>query len=178
CAGRFCLQAEDGIRDRNVTGVQSCALPISNPDSIVQDGSLTFGLSTEPVNLFVGQDAGVVGYTMFTLLHRGLMAFNEEGEVVEALAESYEQPEATQSIFHLRDGLEFSDGTPLTSEVVQENLEYQMDPNNSAFVYPGLQYIESIETPDDQTVEITLNAPNSAFLQYLAVPTASIVPVD
>src|SRR5699024_11351803 len=24
----FCLQAEDGIRDRNVTGVQTCALPI------------------------------------------------------------------------------------------------------------------------------------------------------
>src|SRR6266513_4913081 len=27
----FCFQAEDGIRDRNVTGVQTCALPISNP---------------------------------------------------------------------------------------------------------------------------------------------------
>src|SRR5699024_11637983 len=27
---RFFCQAEDGIRDRNVTGVQTCALPISN----------------------------------------------------------------------------------------------------------------------------------------------------
>src|SRR5699024_11739681 len=26
--GRFFFQAEDGIRDRNVTGVQTCALPI------------------------------------------------------------------------------------------------------------------------------------------------------
>src|SRR5699024_11355761 len=26
----FLFQAEDGIRDRNVTGVQTCALPISN----------------------------------------------------------------------------------------------------------------------------------------------------
>src|SRR5699024_11324188 len=26
----FFLQAEDGIRDRNVTGVQTCALPISS----------------------------------------------------------------------------------------------------------------------------------------------------
>src|SRR5699024_11381938 len=25
------LQADDGIRDRNVTGVQTCALPISDP---------------------------------------------------------------------------------------------------------------------------------------------------
>src|SRR5699024_11994583 len=29
CAGVFFFQAEDGIRDRNVTGVQTCALPIS-----------------------------------------------------------------------------------------------------------------------------------------------------
>src|SRR5207249_6419060 len=31
---RYCsvfFQAEDGIRDRNVTGVQTCALPISRP---------------------------------------------------------------------------------------------------------------------------------------------------
>src|SRR5699024_11499554 len=27
----FFFQAEDGIRDRNVTGVQTCALPISYP---------------------------------------------------------------------------------------------------------------------------------------------------
>src|SRR5699024_11718310 len=27
--GLFLFQAEDGIRDRNVTGVQTCALPIS-----------------------------------------------------------------------------------------------------------------------------------------------------
>src|SRR5207249_8795200 len=27
----FFFQAEDGIRDRNVTGVQTCALPISEP---------------------------------------------------------------------------------------------------------------------------------------------------
>src|SRR6266540_5460864 len=28
----FFFQAEDGIRDRDVTGVQTCALPISMPD--------------------------------------------------------------------------------------------------------------------------------------------------
>src|SRR5699024_11523443 len=31
---RIFFQAEDGIRDRNVTGVQTCALPISRPDAI------------------------------------------------------------------------------------------------------------------------------------------------
>src|SRR5699024_11940925 len=32
CVYLFFFQAEDGIRDRNVTGVQTCALPIFDPD--------------------------------------------------------------------------------------------------------------------------------------------------
>jgi len=31
----FFFQAEDGIRDRDVTGVQTCALPISNFITII-----------------------------------------------------------------------------------------------------------------------------------------------
>src|SRR5699024_11529935 len=42
----FFFQAEDGIRDRNVTGVQTCALPIlQGTDQLIQDlippGALT-----------------------------------------------------------------------------------------------------------------------------------------
>src|SRR5699024_11387506 len=33
CCLCFFFQAEDGIRDRNVTGVQTCALPILNGDA-------------------------------------------------------------------------------------------------------------------------------------------------
>src|SRR5699024_11541341 len=39
------FQAEDGIRDRNVTGVQTCALPISAEDRT----SLLSGLAHDPV---------------------------------------------------------------------------------------------------------------------------------
>src|SRR5699024_11313485 len=31
------FQAEDGIRDRNVTGVQTCALPILHVNSIIEE---------------------------------------------------------------------------------------------------------------------------------------------
>src|SRR5437764_1909605 len=40
----FFFQAEDGIRDTSVTGVQTCALPISRQllpeDGVVRDGSI------------------------------------------------------------------------------------------------------------------------------------------
>src|SRR5437868_693685 len=38
----FFFQAEDGIRDRNVTGVQTCALPISRPAQVIIVGSVMF----------------------------------------------------------------------------------------------------------------------------------------
>src|SRR5699024_12164479 len=40
----FFFQAEDGIRDRNVTGVQTCALPIST----AQPGNFSNAFSNEP----------------------------------------------------------------------------------------------------------------------------------
>src|SRR2546422_3240610 len=39
----FFFQAEDGIRDVAVTGVQTCALPILNLDDFDQDGILNDG---------------------------------------------------------------------------------------------------------------------------------------
>ena len=38
--GFFFFQAEDGIRDTSVTGVQTCALPISCPNSGANAGAL------------------------------------------------------------------------------------------------------------------------------------------
>src|SRR5437868_13899853 len=56
CFFFFFFQAEDGIRDRNVTGVQTCALPISSPpiavehtmvDGVVQLQSELYGRRAE-----------------------------------------------------------------------------------------------------------------------------------
>src|SRR3989475_4691796 len=52
---RFFFQAEDGIRDLTVTGVQTCALPIclnygdySYIENFIQDGGSTFPLTNIP----------------------------------------------------------------------------------------------------------------------------------
>src|SRR5699024_11516964 len=46
----FFIQAEDGIRDRNVTGVQTCALPISCSETLnaLLISKLIFPISTYP----------------------------------------------------------------------------------------------------------------------------------
>src|SRR6266513_3810280 len=48
----FFFQAEDGIRDRNVTGVQTCALPISHEHEIAHiDGAVLMPLGELPDRL-------------------------------------------------------------------------------------------------------------------------------
>src|SRR5699024_12091373 len=52
----FFVQAEDGIRDRNVTGVQTCALPISGGTSSGTGCRVREGLaprSLKPLNIAV-----------------------------------------------------------------------------------------------------------------------------
>src|SRR5699024_12559274 len=63
----FVFQAEDGIRDRNVTGVQTCALPISVVSLVVLIGAIVFGfikkvnvgLLSVGLALIVGKAAGM-----------------------------------------------------------------------------------------------------------------------
>ena len=48
----FFFQAEDGIRDRSVTGVQTCALPISmcQGETLAVDGKAIAGTIKDPQN--------------------------------------------------------------------------------------------------------------------------------
>jgi peptide/nickel transport system substrate-binding protein len=101
------------------------------------------------------------------------------GDAVPGLAESWEISEdALTYTFQLREGVTFQDGSELTSEDVKFSLERSLNinhPDGAAFLISG---IESIETPDDLTVEITTSAPNVTFLSRLAYTVATIVPSD
>lgn len=91
--------------------------------------------------------------------------------------------------FTLRDGVTFHDGSELTSEDVKYSLERAInvnDPDGASFLLQTRnedtneieQGIQSIETPDPMTVEITLVEPNSTFLSRLNYTVASVVPSD
>ncbi|MDP0929676.1 ABC transporter substrate-binding protein [Paracoccus onubensis] len=90
------------------------------------------------------------------------------------LAESWDvsEDEKTYS-FHLRPGLTFHNGDPVTSADVAWNWDRYMDPETTWRCYPeydgskGLK-VEAVETPDDMTVVFRLNQPNSLFLASLS----------
>src|SRR3712207_7457264 len=65
CPTRFFFQAEDGIRDIGVTGVQTCALPICVPRHVLE-ASKEWSPVVLGVGLFVGKGStSVLKITLF-----------------------------------------------------------------------------------------------------------------
>ncbi len=131
------------------------------------------------------------GGTIFT----GMIQLNDQGNTYCELCTSYSV--ASDNVtwtFHLRPGLKFSDGTPLTSTDVVYSINRALDPATMSGVGPYyLRYIkdasafaggsktiktligDSLLAPDPQTVIIKTATPIAFFLDSLTYPTSWVV---
>lgn len=87
-----------------------------------------------------------------------LMVSTYSGEIQEGLATDWEVNDG-QITLTLREGVQFHDGSPFTSDSVRQNAERTLEMGNQSRVYSQWSLAELIETPDDQTVVITLSEP-------------------
>lgn len=78
--------------------------------------------------------------------------------------------------FTIRDGVKFSDGTPLTSEDVKASFDRMRDPDIGAPTASVYTYIESIDAPDPTTVVFNLSSANPEFVKDTADYHAAIIP--
>ena len=75
------------------------------------------------------------------------------------LAESFERPDDTRVVFHLKSGIRFSDGRELTARDVKFTYDSIIDPALASAKRAGLTELKSIEAPDDRTIVITTTRP-------------------
>jgi peptide/nickel transport system substrate-binding protein len=112
------------------------------------------------------------------MLYNGIVRNDPNGtdKVVPGLAESWHvSKDGLTYTFHLRKGLKYSDGSPLTAEDVAWNLEQFADPEVNISLAGVAEGMESARATNADTVVVKLEHPVAAFLYNLAIFPAFIV---
>lgn len=103
-----------------------------------------------------------------------LVKRNPDGEIVNSLAQSIENPDPTTYEIKLRDGVKFSNGDPLTVEDVIFTLKRAAATEKFSSFYGNI-IPDSYEKVDDLTLRFKLAKPDAAFLSSLSHPAVSIL---
>ncbi|MFT3972023.1 MAG: ABC transporter substrate-binding protein [Amaricoccus sp.] len=138
---------------------------------------IVVGLPLEPPTLDpTSGAAAAIDEVVYANVFEGLTRFGPNGEVLPALAESWEPaPDGLSWVFHLRSGVKWQDGTPFTAEDVVFSFDRAMAPDSTNAQKQLFDGINEVTAIDDVTVEIGLDAPKGALLSNLAWGDAVIV---
>ena len=110
-----------------------------------------------------------------TLVYEAVTEQTADGEAAPGLAESWEYNATGDEItFHLRDGLVFSDGTPLDAEAVRTSLLRGRDDEKST-VAAQLAVVQDIVVDSPLDVRIVLDQPDYQIPLLLSGKTGMIV---
>jgi len=94
-------------------------LAVLTPAALAQDGTkITIGADVDAGTLDPRLTTDTTAYRTTDLIYAGLITLTPSLEAKPDLAESWESPDPTTYVFHLRAGLKFSDGSPLTADDV------------------------------------------------------------
>ena len=138
-------------------------------------GHVVFGLSSYPPSLEPWKNAGTAAATVKLQMFRGLLGYDEQGELRPELAETWEAEDAQTYRFDLRKNATFHDGSPVTSADVKASYEAMTAEDSTAYLKVALGIIEEIETPDDHTVRMKLANPSASFIFLVASFFAFVV---
>lgn len=107
----------------------------------------------------------------------GLTRFDAAGKAEAGLAESWTvSSDGKAWTFRLRDGLRFSDGTPLEAKVFTKAIARIRDEKSGSPHGALFGVIEAIEAPDAQTVIVRLTNPFPELPALLAHPAIAALP--
>jgi peptide/nickel transport system substrate-binding protein len=141
----------------------------------VRGGSVTYGIEAETGDGWCLQESqlAISGILVARAVFDTLTAPNKDGEYVPYLAEDVQpNDDYTEWTITVRDGVTFHDGSPLTAEVVKNNLDAYRGAEGGHARSPLLflfvmDNIESVEVSGESDVVVTTKVPWVAFPAFL-----------
>ena len=139
-------------------------------------GSTSAAGANRPVRVGMDVDAGTLdprlmtdttAYRVTALIYDGLVLLDDKLQPQPDLATSWDAPNPTTYVFHLRQGVKFQDGTPLTADDVVYTYTTITDPALKSPMRALYAPIKSVVAIDPNTVQFNLSKPYAPLLQYL-----------
>lgn len=132
------------------------------------------GLGAEPATLDPRLAADNAALAIAADRFEGLTTNGADGSPVAGAAASWEaSPDELSYTFHLRPGLRWSNGDPLTAEHFAAALRWLVGPSSTApnaGLYDALQHVEAV---DERTLRVTLRQRLPHLPALLALPAAA-----
>lgn len=155
--------------------LSACSAGASSPGDDEQKDSMAIAFTAEPVNLDFTSTSGVaIPEALMENVYESLVRLDESGKVQPALAEDWTVSQDRKTYtFTLRDGVKFSNGADLTSEDVKFSYERVKSDWKNA-LKAKMDVVDSIATPDEKTVEITLAKPSNQWLFNLTTLVGAV----
>lgn len=145
----------------------------------VADSHITIGIPQDLDSLVPSLSQGAGTQEILFNIYEGLIKPDSEGNLVPAVASDYTMSEDGLSYtFTLREGIKFHNGNPVTVADVKYSIDTCAGLNGGEPVISAFSNVESVETPDEKTIVITLKESSSSFLAILGTVEAAIVPAD
>ena len=166
--------------------IGSCLLTITSldvqaaADKPKRGGTLTLGISREPVLMHPMIATGSVERKVRELMFESLLGVDITGKIQPSLAESWAiSDNGRLYTFNLRRGVKFHDGREVTGEDVRYSAMYAMNPKNTAYGQSMLAPVERIDTEGRYIVKILLKKPSPPFLASLTdIQPFAVVPKE
>jgi peptide/nickel transport system substrate-binding protein len=138
---------------------------------------LVVGLVLEPPHLDpTAGAAAAIDEVVYANVFEGLTRIGPNGEVMPALAESWEiSDDGKTYTFKLRTGVKFHDGSDFNAEDVKFSLDRARAPESTNAQKPLFEAIQNVEVVDPATVRVTLSQPTGSFLYNMGWGDAVIV---
>src|SRR5689334_3987674 len=150
-------------------------LPLAGCRRGAEPGTLVVAIEAAPAGFDPRFSSGNgVSARVMQLVYDTLVVKNDQFEFVPSLAERFEESSDHQTFtFHLRQGVTFHNGKPLTSADVKYTFASIKDPATRSPIRGAVDKVTTIEVPDAQTVIFRASEP---FDFIGSLPAIGIIP--
>lgn len=162
------------MRRRTVAGVLAGVALAASMGSLhaqtARTGALVVAEDVVPQTFDPTQSSQIRTWYAWQLVYEGLVRADADGKIVPVLATGW-KADATQTSyeFTLRDGVRFSDGSPMGADDVVASFQRLME-RGLPYAKDRFKHLESVTKVSDRVVRFKLKQPDAGFLLNLGSP--------